>query len=108
MPSKKHEEPKIGAEPCILKIGRYNNVVQWREEMQDEACGLYGMTSMIFSTNASYVHRFPREEEYNPSIPPAGEGAEEVEEDEDESVEPDEERKRHPPDLSTHRHLSRN
>ena len=65
--------------------------------MQDEACGLYGMTGMFFSTNASYVDPFPLEEEYNPSIPPAGEGAEEVEEDEDESVEPDEEEEEAPP-----------
>ena len=68
MPPKKQEEPKSVAEPCILKIGRYNNVVQWREDMQNEACGLYGMTGMFFSTNKSYVHPYPREEDYNPTV----------------------------------------
>ena len=83
MPQKKQEEAKTGAEACILKIGRLNNVVQWKEEMQDEACGLYGMTGMFFSTNASYVHPFPRPEEYNPALapPPVAPGAEEEDDD---------------------------
>ena len=72
MPPKKHEDPKSGAEPCILKIGRYNNVVQWREDMQNEACGLYGMTGTFFSTNKSYVHPYPREEDYNPAYQEVG------------------------------------
>ena len=70
MPQKKHEEPKSGAEPCILKTGRYNNVVQWREDMQNEACGLYGMTGTFFTTNKSYVQPYPREEDYNPAFAP--------------------------------------
>ena len=81
MPLKKQEEPRSGAETYTLKIGRYNNVVQWREEMQDEACGLYGMTGMFFSTNESYVYPFHREEDYNPAIIPGAAGAEGVEED---------------------------
>ena len=55
MPPKKQDEPKSGAEQCMLKIGRHNNVVQWKEDMQNEACGLYGMTGMFFSTNRRYV-----------------------------------------------------
>ena len=85
MPLKKTAEAKSGAEPCILRIGRYNNVIQWKEEMQTEATGLYGMTGMFFTTNASYVHPFPREEEYNPALEtPVGEGAEEEEEEDEE------------------------
>ena len=68
MPPKKQEEPKSGAEQCMLKIGRHNNVVQWKEEMQNEACGLYGMTGMFFSTNKRYVQPYPREEDYNPTF----------------------------------------
>ena len=68
MPPKKQEEPKSGAEQCMLRIGRYNNVVQWREDMQNEACGLYGMTGTFFTTNKSYVHPYPREEDYNPTF----------------------------------------
>ena len=37
----------------MLRIGRYNNVVQWREDMQNEACGLYGMTSTFVTTVTS-------------------------------------------------------
>ena len=78
----------------MLKIGRHNNVVQWKEEMQNEACGLYGMTGMFFSTNKSYVHSYPREEDYNPTFqtvetdaPTAGIENEDRKEDEDGSVE---------------------
>ena len=55
MPPKKHDEPKLGAEQYMLKIGRHNNVVQWKEGMQNEACGLYGMTGMFSSTNRSNI-----------------------------------------------------
>ena len=68
MPPKKQEDPKSGAEQCILKIRRFNNVVQWKEDMQNEACGLYGMTGIFFSTNRSYVQPYPREEDYNPTF----------------------------------------
>lgn len=88
MPPKKQEEPKSGTEACILKIGRYNNVVQWREEMQDQACALYGMTGMFFTTNASHFIPYPREEDYNPAAPPAEQGADEAGSDDDED--PDE------------------
>ena len=52
----------------MLKFGRYNNVVQWREDMQNEACGLYGMTGTFYTTNKSSVHLYPREEDYNPTF----------------------------------------
>ena len=87
MPPKKQEEPKSGTEACILKIGRYNNVVQWREEMQDQACALYGMTGMFFTTNASDFIPYPREEDYNPATPAAGQGADEAGTDDDEDPE---------------------
>ena len=91
MPPKKQDDPKSGAEQCMLKIGRHNNVVQWKEDMQNEACGLYGMTGMFFSTNRSYIQPYPREEDYNPTFqtvetddPTAG--IENEDEDEDGSV----------------------
>ena len=68
MLQKKQEEPKSGAEQRMLRIGRYNNVLQWREDMHNEACGLYGMTGMFLTTNKSYVHPYPREEDYNLTI----------------------------------------
>ena len=88
MPQKKLEDASSGAVTCILKIGRYNNVVQWKEEMQDEACGLYGMTGMFFTTNESYYHPLPRAEDYVPAPPPVvAHGADEGDQDEDEDEE---------------------
>ena len=89
MPPKKQEEPKSGNEVCILKIGRHNNVVQWKEAMQDEACALYGMTGMFFTSNASYFIPYPREEDYLPSAL-VGQGADDAGTDDDESVDPEE------------------
>ena len=59
-------------------------MIQWKEEIQTQATGIYGMTGMFFRTNASYVHPFPREEEYNSALEtPVGEGAEEEDEEEE-------------------------
>ena len=59
--------------------------------MPNEACGLYGMTGTFFTTNKSYVHPYPREEDYNPTfqtveIDTATAGTANEDEDEDESV----------------------
>ena len=91
MPPKKQEVLKSAREPCILKIGRGNNAVQWMEEMQNDACALYGMTGMFFSTDVSHFIPYPREVDYNPSAPPPG--ADDVDTDdeaegEDEEVDP--------------------
>ena len=72
----------------MLKLGRQNNVVQWKEEMQDEACALYGMTGMFFSTDASHFIPYPREEDYNPNPPPPG--GDDVDTDDDASVDEEE------------------
>ena len=84
MPPKKQEDLKTAREPCILKIGRFKNVVQWKEEMQNEACSLYGMTGMFFSTNESHFIPYPREEDYNPFVAP---DADDEDTDDDASVE---------------------
>ena len=51
MPGKKARETPKEAEECILKIGKNNNVVQWRGEMQTATTKLYGMTGIFFTTN---------------------------------------------------------
>ena len=81
MPQKKSNEPTQDAMECILRIGKNNNVVQWKEEMQTSVTALYGLTGMFFTTNERYVQPFPQEEDYIPDFP----------ESEDEAVpEPDE------------------
>ena len=56
-----------------------------KEEMQDEACSLYGMTGMFFSTDESHFIPYPCEEDYIPGPPPPV--IDEEETDDDESVE---------------------
>jgi hypothetical protein len=94
MPSKGLAESKdTPSEGCILQYGKDNNVVEWKEDMQNISCGLYGMTGIFFSTNKSYVHPFPREEDYNPTFVqpiPQNEGDDE-EDDEEEDDEGEDE-----------------
>ena len=74
MPAKKAGETPKEAEECILKIGKYNNVVEWKGEMQTATTKLYGMTVIFFTTNVRYVPPYPREEEFMPVYPPVEEG----------------------------------
>jgi hypothetical protein len=69
MPQKKASDPSKDAAECILRIGKNNNVVQWKEEIQNELTELYGLTAMFFTTNERYVQPFPREEDYIPDFP---------------------------------------
>ena len=88
MPPKKAVEAEKSTECCTLKIGRFNNVIQWKEEMQNLACGLYGMTGLFFSTNKSYFHPFPREVDYNPAYAnPLHDDEDDEEEDDDDDTE---------------------
>ena len=68
MSSKKMETPKH-ADECILKMGKSNNVIQWRDEMHTAVTRLYGMTGSFFITNERYVEPLPRAEDYTPIIP---------------------------------------
>jgi hypothetical protein len=69
MPQKKASYPAKDATECILRIGKNNNFVQWKEEIQNELTVLYGLTAMFFTTNERYVQPFPREEDYIPDFP---------------------------------------
>ena len=59
MPPKKSNEPAIDAAECVLRNGKINNVVQWKEEMQTMVTALDGLTGMFFTTNERYVQPFP-------------------------------------------------
>jgi hypothetical protein len=79
MPPKKSVEPAKDAVECVLRIGKNNNVVQWKEEMQTAVTALYGLTGIFFTTNERHVQPFPREEDYVPDFPESDdENAEEV------------------------------
>jgi hypothetical protein len=77
MPQKKSIEPAQDATECVLRIGKNNNVVQWKEEMQTTVTALYGLTSMFFTTNERYVQPFPRVEDYIPDFPESDDEVEE-------------------------------
>ena len=74
MPPKRAGETSKDAAECVLRIGKNNNVVQWREHMQTEITALYGLTGIFFTTNQRYIPPFPTEADYLPVFPPQGEG----------------------------------
>ena len=69
---------------CILKMGRQNNVIQWRDEMYGLLTAKYGSTGSFLMTNVAYVNPLPHERDYNPFyVEPRVEDDEEEEEDEE-------------------------
>ena len=63
MAPKKAVEAKVSA-PCMLQIGKHNNVVAWNLEMRASMRALYGNASNFLTTNVRYVPPLPREEDY--------------------------------------------
>ena len=55
MPPKKAAEGIKIAEECILLIGKQNNVIRWKEQMQTIVTEQYGIIGMFFSTNERFV-----------------------------------------------------
>jgi hypothetical protein len=74
MPAKKAGEQLKEAEESILKIGKFNNVIQRRGEMQTSVCTLYGMTGIFFATNERHIPPYPREDQYVLVYSPPEEG----------------------------------
>ena len=68
MSPKKSVEPKV-VTPCILQIGKYNNVVAWNLEMRASMRALYGNAANFLTTNVRYVPPLPREEDYTVVYP---------------------------------------
>jgi hypothetical protein len=77
IPQNKSNEPTQDATECVLRIGKNNNVVQSKEEMQTTVTALYGLTGMFFTTNERYVQPLPREEDYIPDFPESDDEVEE-------------------------------
>ena len=55
MPPKRAAEGIKIAEECILLIGKQNNVIRWKEQMQGIVTEQYGIIGMFFSTNERFV-----------------------------------------------------
>ena len=73
MPPKCAVESKDVPE-CILRIGKYNNVVAWNLEMRSVVGTLYGSTANFLTDNVRYVPPYPREEDYMPINPDLADG----------------------------------
>lgn len=59
---KKSAVAEKGPEVCILRMGKANNIIQWKDQMYILATGLYGTTGTFFNTNRSYAVPFPTKE----------------------------------------------
>jgi hypothetical protein len=79
-----------GPETILLKKGKANNVIQWREDMYNLATEEFGEVGTYFYTNVAYKYPFPHEREYNPFyVNPLEEAAADEEGDEEEEDEAD-------------------
>jgi hypothetical protein len=69
---------------CILRMGRQNNIIQWRDEMYTLLTTKYGSTGSFLMTNVAYVNPMPHERDYNPFYvePPVPGDEEEIDDDE--------------------------
>ena len=54
MPPKRAVEAVKSTEECILQIGKFNNIIKWRESMQTIVTELYGIIGMFFTTDVRY------------------------------------------------------
>ena len=67
MPKSKAVETAVkGAETIMLRMGKANNVIQWKEDMYSLATEEFGEVGTYFYTNVAYQYPFPHEREYNP------------------------------------------
>ena len=54
MPLKCAVEAAKSTEECILQIGKFSNIIKWRESMQTIVTELYGIVGMFFTTDVRY------------------------------------------------------
>jgi hypothetical protein len=91
MPKSKTVET-VGKSPntCILKMGKSNNVIPWREEMCKLATEEFGEVGTYFYTNVAFKYLFPHEREYNPFYAePQQEALTEEDDEDDDDVDED-------------------
>lgn len=96
MPKVKAVETGTKTDVCMLKMGKGNNIIQWRDEMYNLATEEFGEVGTFFITNVAHRYPIPHEREYNPyfvepvaAAPGAEAEDDDDEEDEDEEVEED-------------------
>jgi hypothetical protein len=87
MPKSKPVETFKEPEICILRMGKHNNFVQWKESMYNLATELFGEVGTYLHTNSAYRYVYYVE----PVIVAPVEPAAAVDEDDDEEDDDDEE-----------------
>jgi hypothetical protein len=68
MPPKKPVEPrgKAAESDLPLQYGPRNNIISWRDRIEEECVELYGMTGTFLSTNRPYHIPYPVERDFHP------------------------------------------
>ena len=68
MPPKKLVEHRSRAaeNDLLLQYGPRNNIISWRDRMEEESVELYGMTGTCFSTDRAYQIPYPLEKDFHP------------------------------------------
>jgi hypothetical protein len=69
MPPKKpveHRSKGATENNLLLQYGPTNNIISWRDRMEEECVELYGMTGTFFSTDKAYVIPYPIERDFHP------------------------------------------
>ena len=68
MPPKKPIEHRSRAaeNDLLLQYGPRNNIISWRDRMEEESVEMYGMTGTFFSTDRAYQIPYPLEKDFHP------------------------------------------
>jgi Reverse transcriptase (RNA-dependent DNA polymerase) len=69
MPPKKQVEQRskgAAVNDLLLQYGPRNNIISWRDRMEEECVEMYGMTGTFFSTDKAYVIPYPVEKDFHP------------------------------------------
>ena len=74
MPPKRAAEAKDSIPECMLRIGKFNNIVPWNLEMSTSVGAVYGLTANFLLTNIRYVPPLLRDEDFTVVYPIPAEG----------------------------------
>jgi hypothetical protein len=69
MPPKKQVEQRGKGAPVdelLLQYGPRNNIISWRDRMEEECVEMYGMTGTFFTTNKAFQIPYPLEKDFHP------------------------------------------
>ena len=74
MPPKRAVEAKDSTSECMLRIGKFNNVVAWNLGISASVGAVYELITNFLLTNVRYVPPLPRNEDFTVMYPAPAEG----------------------------------